>query len=123
MLYRVQIDDAGQTSLGGFSGRPDPNLCARAEVLHWLLRAATVAAPPLLLMAIRMALTRWFPGCEDWQSKRRVAAVVSTAITTVAVVVAMAWLLPKMVYYRYVIPLGDERAMSGLGTSERVNYG
>ena len=74
-------------------------------------------------MAIRMALTRWFPGCEDWQSKRRVAAVVSTAITTVAVVVAMAWLLPKMVYYRYVVPLGDERAMSGLGTSERVNYG
>ena len=109
VLYRVHIGEDGQTTLGEASGRPDPNLCAKAAAVHWLLRATAAAAVVIVWVAADQALRRWFPRLDA-----EPAAAAASAVTTAAWVAAMAWLLPKMVYYRYVVPLGDERMLNGI---------
>lgn len=108
VLHRVVIDDQGRLSKGSADGRSDPGLCPRAWRYHWLLRGVAIVSPGVLFV-----LLDWLLGltCSyDGPYRRLNAPPALTAAATVSLLVAVSWwVVPEAAYWRYVLPLSDER--------------
>lgn len=108
VLHRVMIDDQGQLSKGLGAGRSDPQLCVRARRYNWLLRALAIMSPGVMFVVLD-----WLLGfiCKYDGPCRRLNAPPSLTVTaTVALLATLSiWLVPEAAYWRYVLPLSDER--------------